>query len=374
MKAVYQMAGFLKEYFPINFARIILISQIVLALIKVKTVSLNEIAAGFAGKTKTDSNERRMRRFFKDFSLDPDFIALFVASKLPGGKWLLTVDRTEWEFGKIKINILMLAVVYKGVAVPLLWKFLTKKDDPDIGKKGNSNTEERKELTEQFIRLFGKERIEAIAADREFIGNQWFLWLKTNHINIVIRIRENQQVTDSRGIYTRVSSLFRDLKIGESRILKGLRKIGDARVFVCGMRLPTGKLLIVVTFDAPEKALEIYAKRWQIETMFACLKTRGFRFESTHLGDFDRISRLLGIVVIAFVWVYLIGDSLNEIKPITVKKHGYRAESIFKKGFDHLRRILLNMSEYIDEFAEAIRVFSVSSKYFFKSHKLCDLK
>ena len=76
MKAVYQMAGFLKEYFPINFARIILISQIVLALIKVKTVSLNEIAAGFAGKTKTDSNERRMRRFFKDFSLENNILKL----------------------------------------------------------------------------------------------------------------------------------------------------------------------------------------------------------------------------------------------------------------------------------------------------------
>jgi len=52
----------------------------------------------------------------------------------------------------------------------------------------------------------------------------------------------------------------------------------------------------------------------------------------------------------------------------------YRAESIFKKGSGHLRRILLNMSEYIDEFAEAVRVFSVPSEYFFKSHKLCDLK
>lgn len=55
MKAVYQLAELLKEYFPINFARIILISQVIMALIKVKTVSLNEIAAGFAGKAETAS-------------------------------------------------------------------------------------------------------------------------------------------------------------------------------------------------------------------------------------------------------------------------------------------------------------------------------
>lgn len=374
MTAIYQLSGFLKECLPINFARIMLISQMILSLIKVRTVSLSEMASGFAGKAKTDSNERRMRRFFGDFSLDPDFIALFVASKLPEGKWVVTVDRTEWEFGKMKINILMLAVAYKGVAVPLLWKFLIKKDNQDVGKKGNSNTEERKELMERFARLFGKERIEAIVADREFVGNPWFLWLKENDMNIVIRIRKNQQVTNSRGIFTRASHLFRNLKIGESRILRGLRKIGDVEVFVCGMKLPGGEYLIVATYEAPEKTLETYAARWQIETMFACLKTRGFRFESTHLRDYDRISKLLGIVAMAFVWAYLIGDSLDRTNPITVKNHGYRAKSIFRQGLDHLRHILLNMSEHIDGFAEAIRAFSRSSIYFFKSHKLCELK
>lgn len=374
MKAVFRLAQLLKGHLPINFARIVLIAQMILSMIKVRTVSLSEIATGFAGKTKTESNERRMRNFFGNFYMDTDFIALFVASKLPKGKWLLTVDRTNWEFGKMKINILVLAVVYKGVAIPLLWKFLTRKNDPHCGKKGNSNTEERKELMEQFVRLFGKGRIEAIVADREFIGNLWFLWLKANNICIVIRIRENQKAATSRGIFTRASHLFRNLRIGESRILRGIRKIGDAEVFVSGMKMRNGKFLIVVTSDEPEKALEIYARRWQIETMFACPETRGFRFESTHLRDYDRIDKLLGIVTMAFVWAYLIGDSLDETEPIAFKKHGYRAKSIFRHGFDYLRRILLNMSEYINEFAEVIRSFSVSSVYFFKSHKLCELR
>ncbi len=374
MKQVYQLARFLKEHLPINFARIILISQIIISMIKVRTVSLSEIAAGFAGKARNESNERRMRNFFKGFYLDPDFIALFVGSELPEGKWLLAADRTTWEFGKMKISILVLAVVYRGVAIPLLWKFLTKKDEPDCGKKGNSNTGERKELMEHFIRLFGKDRAEAVVADREFIGNLWFLWLKANNIGIVIRIRESQKVTNARGIFIRVSHLFRDLKIGESRILRGLRKIGDAEVYVCGMRLPSGELLIIVTFDNPSEALEIYARRWQIETMFACLKTRGFRFESTHLREPERINKLLGIVAIAFVWVYLIGDEPDEIKPIAVKKHGYRAKSIFRNGFDHLRRLLLNLSEYADEFTDAVQVFSFSSEYFFKSYELCQQK
>lgn len=40
------------------------------------------------------------------------------------GKLELTLDRTNWKFGPTTINILMLAVIYKGVALPLLFTFL----------------------------------------------------------------------------------------------------------------------------------------------------------------------------------------------------------------------------------------------------------
>jgi len=37
-------------------------------------------------------------------------------------KWVLTLDRTEWKLEGVQVNILMLAVAYRGVAVSLLWK------------------------------------------------------------------------------------------------------------------------------------------------------------------------------------------------------------------------------------------------------------
>ncbi len=113
------------------------------------------------------------------------------------------------------------------------------------------------------------------------------------------------------------------------------------------MKCISGEFFIAVTFCSPEKISEIYAERWQIETMSVCLKTRGFRFESTHLRDPDRISRLLSIISPASVWAYPDGDS-PEKKEILIKKHGYRAKSIFRNGFGHLRRIFLNMNEYTD--------------------------
>ncbi len=177
--------------------------------------------------------------------------------------------------------------------------------------------------------MFGVGRIGALCADREFIGSEWFGWLRSQGIRICIRIRENQYITDSAGVAKQGSVLFRDLKPGESRILSGFRKVGDVSVYISGMKLPDGKFLIVVSSDNPETALETYAKRWQIETMFACLKTKGFRFEDTHLTDLCRIDKLLGIVTIAFVWAYLVGDELNEIKPVHIKKLSDTGQKVF---------------------------------------------
>ena len=72
------------------------------------------------------------------------------------------------------------------------------------------------------------------------------------------------------------------------------------------------------------------------------MKSSGFDIEKTHLQDIQRIEKLILLVMIAFVWCYKIGIHLHQIKPITVKKHGRKAKSIFKYGLNFLASILLN--------------------------------
>lgn len=114
-------------------------------------------------------------------------------------------------------------------------------------------------------------------------------------------------------------------------------------VFVVGMRI-ANDYLIVITTEAPETALEDYAKRWNIETLFGCLKSRGFNFEDTHLTQLDRISKLLGVLTLALCWCLLVGEWEHVQKPITIKKHGRRAKSLFRYGLDRLRNIVLNLT------------------------------
>ena len=76
----------------------------------------------------------------------------------------LVIDRTNWQFGKQNINIFMLGIASKNVAFPLIFSLLN--------KKGNSNSEERISLIDRFTKLFGKDCIDCIMADREFVGEK----------------------------------------------------------------------------------------------------------------------------------------------------------------------------------------------------------
>lgn len=176
MTEVKMLETVLKKHLKFNAARMNFLANFIIALLKVRTVNLTEIAVTFCGKAKKDSHYKRLQRFFRSFPLDLTKIAKFIAEFLPvrGDAWTLTMDRTNWKFGKLNINILTLGIAYKGTAFPVIWMVLP--------KQGNSNTNERIQLIERFIRIFGVEKIRCLTADREFIGRDWFSYLKKTHI------------------------------------------------------------------------------------------------------------------------------------------------------------------------------------------------
>ena len=73
------------------------------------------------------------------------------------------------------------------------------------------------------------------------------------------------------------------------------------------------------------------------------MKSRGFCLEQTHVTDPQRLKKLVALLAMAFCWAHMIGEWLIEQKPLKIKKHGRMARSIFRYGFDHLRRILCNL-------------------------------
>ena len=252
------------------------------------------------------------------------FRLFFVA----GGKWHLTMDRTNWKWGKSNINILTLGIAYKGTAIPIYWELLD--------KRGHSDTAERIRLVEKFIKTFGRKSIAELLCDREFVGNDWFEWLTKEKISFCIRIRNNTVTTNARGEKAWMDTLFYGLKPGEQRVLDGKRKVTGCQVYLSALRLDNGELLIVATDSAPEDAIRRYGLRWEIETLFGCFKGRGFNFEDTHITQMDRIKKLLVLLAVALAWAHKTGEWISEARPIKIKKHGRPAVSLFRYGLDYL--------------------------------------
>lgn len=83
---------------------------------------------------------------------------------------------------------------FSGLSLDMSWILLFTMLD----KRGNSSTAERIELVDRFIALFGKDKIECLVADREFVGGKWIEYLNNNSIRYHIRIRNNFKVYDPR--------------------------------------------------------------------------------------------------------------------------------------------------------------------------------
>ena len=248
----------------------------------------------------------------------------------------LSLDRTNWKWGGVNINLLVLAVVYRGAAIPVYWL--------PLNKRGNSNSRERKALLQRFIGQFGKDRIKGLLADREFIGDAWMGWLIQERIPFIIRIRNNSISTNRRGQKTRVDCLFEALKPGETERLLQPRPLGQCQVYLSALRLADGELLVVASGGLVQEAIKIYGLRWEIETLFGCLKGRGFKLEETRVVGYLRIKKLLVLPVIAFCWTHKVGDWLHDcVLPIKVKTHRRKAQSIFRYGLDCIRSEFFNV-------------------------------
>ena len=181
MMEIHSLAKEFKGLLGWHQARMTLLAQFVLALIKVRTVNLTQVAQAFAGSVTADSHDKRLPRFLREMPFDMDLFAKTLARLFCSeATWVLSMDRTNWKLGLTTINFLVLAVVRDDIALPILWRLLP--------KQGNSNTQERQRMMDRFIRLFGVERITYLTADREFKGRQWLHYLRHKHMPFCLSI------------------------------------------------------------------------------------------------------------------------------------------------------------------------------------------
>lgn len=298
---------------------------LIFSMIETRSVQFPDLATKLNTAAKDDSNLRRIQAFFAHYQLDYRVIACILMSFVPTKRCRISIDRTNWQFGQQNINILTLTVYSHGVGLPILFTMLD--------KKGNSNAQERIDLLDEFVTLFGKDRILSLTGDREFIGHKWLKWLIDNQIDFAIRFPVSHLLTLRNGEIWRADAL---LAQRQERYFKAV--IVDGVRLNMALKQLANDWLLVGGPVAVKKLFAHYRHRWSIETFFQSLKKRGFRLEETHLTALDRLRKLMALASLAFVFCWQLGYYYHQNRsPILLKVHGYKSNSFFRKGLDLFR-------------------------------------
>jgi hypothetical protein len=324
---------------------------LIASILTAGSVNLTRLAAHIDSAAQITSVHRRLERFFGDVRLNEADVAQLVvaALSLATKPWHLAIDRTNWQFGKTDLNLLVLSLAHGDVCIPLFWRVLD--------KAGNSATAERIDLMQVFKATFPNQPVASLTGDREFIGNAWIEWLQQAAIPHFLRLREDMHVFNDGHAPLPLRQHGARLRPGERLVLKGWWRIGGSEhnasppVRIVILRLKTSELLIIASRSRPQHALNIYRQRWKIETLFAALKTRGFNLESTHMTDPAKLSTLIAILAMAAGVAYKTGLWALGGQPRRCKAHGRPARSLFALGLDALRRLCASRT-----FAQSLQV------------------
>ncbi len=336
------LQNLLSQSFSAGLPRLFVLSRLILMMLVHQTVNLSRLSNFLNPQVAKDSNYKRLQRFIREFTFcGKSYVQLVLKLFADIDDFNLSMDRTNWRFGKCNINILMIGICYKSTAIPLIWVMLD--------KRGNSNQKERITLMKRLLSyLSASQRAKLInlLMDREFVGENWISYLKSEGMHFVIRIKKNSKI---RKLGTaKELAVYRLFQTSQLRVLRKPRVLFNHRLYVSGQIIKKGQDYLILISDIPNtKPSKLYAQRWGIEVFFACCKSRGFNFEQTHLTKLDRINTLTFIIALCFIWSIKTGEYLieNGYKiPIKAFKDTKRkAKSIFKIGLEELaKKIFLN--------------------------------
>jgi len=302
----------------------------------VNLYKMKDYVGGVLGKedTRPESHYKRLIRFFQDWGQREDLLHDLMRQNLRFlrglGFKMLALDGTSWTIGETKVHYLVLSVLVNNVAVPIYWV--------QLGKLGASSQKERKAMFKKALSLFDLKGM-TLLADREYVGKDWFKFLKNSKINFVIRLKFADyylQVDATKG--KNYQAMYNKC-LYKGRLVKKQIFLDNLAYWMVMIPNPKpdadeGVILFLTTLPPTRKTAGLYAKRWKIESLFLHLKSNGFNLEDLNLKDPDK-NRLF-LAIIATAYILALREGWKRRKQISTQhyKDGTQTMevSIFRKG------------------------------------------
>jgi len=225
-------------------------------------------------------------------------------------------------------------VTGKGLATPLLWKSVDKKQ-----LKHNRARYEDQLLSRLKIVLPNEVKV-TLLADRGFADQKFFRFLNEElQFNYIIRIKSNTTIIH-KNIKNKASNWLKSdgQSFGLKKSLLTLSEYPiEQFVAVKDKGMKAAWFLVSNMKDKPREIINNYAKRWKIEPFFRDLKDGryGLGLEQTHIKSCDRRDRLMLILALAYLLLVVLGKAGEEIgfdKKLKVNTVKTRTHSLFRQG------------------------------------------
>jgi len=239
--------------------------------------------------------------------------------------------------------LIRIAVVYRGRAVPLVWRVL---------KHSSSSVayEVYKDLLLKAAELLPPGCRVVFLADRGFADIDLMTGLKRLGWHYRIRIKGNFLIY-RRG-YRRCKVKRVPLACGQARFWHNVtitaQRFGPVHLALARPRGGTECWFVVSDEPTDLETLDEYGLRFDIEENFLDDKSNGFQLESSLLRSADVLSRLC--FVLAITTLYLVSQGTEVVrqgKRRWVDPHWFRGSSYLKIGWDWVKAALIKGFELI---------------------------
>jgi len=370
--------GEIKSFFP--FHRICLVKTLLLlvnCILVSNSCNLNKAkkkGSIVLGKvTKPENVYKRFIRFFnmkgiEGFTIGVLQLVLHLIDSHLGEQhhYCFAIDRTNWQLGRVNINILFIGYVLEnGCFIPLYFSLLN--------KKGNSSQLERISLFKEldwFFKQFTHINI-VVVGDREFIGIDWFCYLSNCHFDFVLRTRRKDYLKIIAKEYGW------SVKKLEIKIRRSIRKRG---YFVLPVTINGKTFYYHVSEKKASDNLERtdpyirfmstsidtlwvkqqYEKRWKIEVFFEDCKLKGFDMESINFKEPGKIRLMVAICSLCYILCIMEGEIQYRKKEPSLKidkktNKVYKRVSYFTKGYEMIEQIIINIGQLANYITQKLK-------------------
>jgi len=298
--------------------------------------SLPAIAGEVPGAGQEASQIQKFKRWLMNERVEAEVYFLpfvtQVLNSLSHRTLVLAIDGSTVGRGCVT---LMVSVVYRGRALPLMW--VVRK-----GRKGHFPETMHVELLRAVSALIPAGSDVVCLGDGEFDGVRWLAELQRLNWKYACRTAKNavcseegerfapQDICPEPGHCTGVPGvLFTEAAYGPVHLVAWWER---------GYREP---LYLVSNLPVAEEACYWYRKRFRIETFFSDQKSRGFHLHKSRLSDPKRLQRLMIASCLAYLWVVYLGTFALQMPWSRCVHRTDRCDlSLFQLGLRLLKHLL----------------------------------